>query len=84
MNNTFYDLNPPIEKIIVQINVKFTINEIIIKLFNSASMQVYLYDENNVILSIKFLEMNEYDYSLWNNDDEYLVNWVIKQLREEQ
>ncbi len=83
MNNTFYDLNPPIEKIIIQTSVKFTINELIINLFNSASMYINLYDKDNIIISNKYLEMNEYDYSLWNNDDEYLVNWVLKQLRNE-
>lgn len=81
MSNSYYPLEPEVERIVIQRVVKFTINNLNITLFNQATMTAVLYNVDDVLLDGLFLTLAGQEYLDWNSDDEYLVNWVAQQIR---
>lgn len=55
---------------------KFSIHNINVKLFESVSMNVLLFNENDVVVDGRYLVMDNADYAQWANDDNYLLEWV--------
>jgi len=51
-----------------------------IDLFNSATFSVDTFDIDGNILNRQMLTMNSEDYSQWNNNDSYVIEWVAKTL----
>jgi hypothetical protein len=80
MSDSYYPLEPAVERIVIQRVVKFTINNLNITLFNQATMTAVLYNDD-VLLDGLFLTLAGQEYLDWNSDDEYLVNWVSQQIR---
>ena len=76
--NTFY---PPINRV-VKIN-SFKIADVRIDLFEKATFRVLLFDADGKLADNKFFELTTDEYSLWSNDDKYLVNWVKIKLQDE-
>jgi len=78
MSNTFY---PPIIKS-VKLNT-FRITDVKIKLFESASLTVLLFDQDNNLCDSRFYELDIESYLEWNADDSWLVKWVKNKLQNE-
>jgi hypothetical protein len=78
---TFSTFYPPIFKN-VKIN-QFKIVDIKIKLFESASFTVLLYDTDNNLCDSKFYELPTDAYLQWYNEDVWLVKWVKNKLQNE-
>jgi hypothetical protein len=49
-------------------------------LFTSVSVNVALLEENNTFVDSKSFLLEGTDYTSWNNDDTYIVNYVLTQL----
>lgn len=80
MQDSYYPLDPPAEKVVVKRVIKFTITNLNITLFNQATMMAMLYDDD-IMFDGLFLTLAGQEYLEWNNDDEYLVDWVARQIR---
>jgi hypothetical protein len=78
MSNTFY---PPIIKS-VKLNT-FRITDVKIKLFESATFTVLLFDQDNKLCDGRYYELDTEEYLQWNADDSWLVKWVKTKLQEE-
>jgi hypothetical protein len=81
-SNTPVPINPPI--FVPQPDLVF--NNMAVKIINmdlgiSASFCVYLFNDNT-ILSTKNYTMVGEDYTKWGNNDQYVYEWIIAQLRE--
>lgn len=81
MNKSYYPLEPPVEKIVVQRVVKFTINNLNITLFSQATLTAVLYNIDDVLLDCIALTLSGQEYLDWNSSDEYLINWTSQQIR---
>jgi hypothetical protein len=46
----------------------------------SASIDAQILDSAGVVVEVKHLKLEQPDYSLWGNDDEFVVNWTLTQL----
>jgi hypothetical protein len=79
MNQEYYPLDKPIEKVVRSEMIKFTINNIVVTPFNQATMSVMLLDLENVVVDGMYLVLEGEEYMLWNSD-EYLINWVKLQI----
>lgn len=77
-SNTFY---PPILKT-VKLNT-FRITDVKIKLFESASLTVLLFDQDNKLCDSRFYELDTETYLQWNADDQWLVKFVKAKLQQE-
>jgi hypothetical protein len=80
IENETYPLDEPITKIIRYEFLTFTISELMVQAFKSATMRVELNTIDQGVGEILFLTMEGPAYDLWNSD-EYLVNWVREQLK---
>lgn len=76
MNTEFYNLDYPVEQVIKNIIVKFSINDIVVTPFQSANIFVNLYNVRNECVLTSIFLMEGQEYSNWSDDDEYLINWV--------
>lgn len=80
--NAVYPLDPPSEKIIIQRITSFTITSVYLNPFNSAVVNIRMFDENNIALGGKSLLMEGEDYQAWSNDDSYLITFVEREIRD--
>ncbi len=74
-------MNTPIEIVPAQItqvkNVSsFRVTVTSLELFKSVTLNVQFFDEKNAIVDIKTLQISGTDYTNWNNDDNYIINYV--------
>jgi|LakMenEpi03Aug12_release.lakeMendotaPanAssembly.Ray.scaffolds.fasta_scaffold3082653_1 hypothetical protein len=80
MNNTNVNVipapyvRPPVDVVSLQIRVQSLI------LFTSATITVFLMGVNDVFLDSRIFVLEGTDYTSWNNDDSYIVNYVLTQL----
>jgi len=51
-----------------------------IVLFQSATLNVRLFDENNNYISTQLINISGDDYTNWGNDDTYIANYVAQNL----
>ena len=58
----------------------YRIDRIEISLFKSATITVVLLDSAGSILDVKFINMLQEDYSKWDADDSYVVEFINKRL----
>jgi hypothetical protein len=72
---------PQLSKV-VKIN-QFQIDNIKIKLFESVSFTVMLYDINNNFCDCRYFELSTDEYLQWGQDDAYLIKYVKTKLAEE-
>jgi hypothetical protein len=52
-----------------------------IQLFTSADIHVHYLNENGDCIDYNVLKMEGDDYAAWGNDDQYVINWVLSQIR---
>ena len=60
---------------------KFIIENITVNLFDSVKMNVVLFDENSNPVDFKLLTMENEEYKLWGDDDNYIINWITEKLK---
>lgn len=53
-------------------------------IFKSATLCVTLYDINDSVVTVKLYTLEGTDFLAWGTDDNYVVNWVKKQLENER
>ena len=56
------------------VNYSFEITQLIPS--TSATFRVYLFDSNNMIVTIQTYSMFGEDYKEWGSDDDYLIQWI--------
>jgi len=79
MNNNSINIVPQAQTTVKTIS-SFSIDVINIKLFQSAILNVILYDENKNYISSQSVEINGDDYKKWGNDDSYISNFIAQKL----
>tara|TARA_R110002126_G_scaffold266094_2_gene409250 strand:+ start:1466 stop:1729 length:264 start_codon:yes stop_codon:yes gene_type:complete len=79
MNQGYYDLDKPIEKVVRSEMIKFSINNLVCEPFDRATMSVMLLDESNSVVDGMYLILEGEEYKLWVSD-EYLISWVKLQI----
>ncbi len=60
---------------------KFTIENITVNLFNSVKINVVLFDDNFKPVDYKILTMENEEYKLWGDDDNYIIKWITDKLK---
>ena len=74
-----YEFNPITITKVNTIN-KFNISSIIVDLFNSVTITLFLYDNDNKMVDVKTLKMTTEEYQQWGNDDNYIIEYVKNKL----
>lgn len=80
MNTEFYNLDKPVEQIILNIIVKFAIIDIVINPFKSANIYINLYNDKDEGVASKNLLMEGEAYEMWGDNDDYLIEWIKIQI----
>ena len=70
----------PFSQVTTVIITSFKISCITVNLFNNASFQIELFDANQRIVDCKRLTMTPEQYLLWNNNDQYVTEFVATTL----
>ena len=60
---------------------KFIIENITVNLFNNVNINVILLDINNFPYEYKKFTMENEEYKLWGDDDNYIINWITEKLK---
>lgn len=76
-----YILYPPIKRE-QKINT-FKVEVIQMILFQSVSLNVILYDADEVFVCVKMIRLEGDDYKAWSEDDKYIIDYVREQLEKE-
>ena len=77
MNSTLYNIEP-ITRTKMITKIKIEIYDIV--LFTSCQIRVSFYSDDNIIIDNKLLFMNTEDYQLWASDDNYIVEYVKRNI----
>lgn len=78
--NATYELETPLQKVKTITIAKYQIQHIVVDLFSGCTIYLALYDEKSKLVEDIKLEMKQADYALWNNDDNYMVDWINAEL----
>jgi hypothetical protein len=70
----------PYDFITTQQVCSFKIDRIELTLFKQAILTIMLLNQSGGPVDIKVLQMNGNDYEQWNNDDNYVVEFVMNKL----
>jgi hypothetical protein len=58
-----------------------SIEPIELKLFESLSMSVLFFDENDKLIDAKKMVLDQTNgYNEWGNDDKFIITWIKQQL----
>lgn len=79
MNNTKFSINEH-QIVTTQIISSFTVSVSNVFLFESANLQVRLFDNNNNIANVFPLTLTGTDYTNWGGDDTYLYQYVADKM----
>ena len=71
----------PITITTTNIITKFFIENITVNLFDSVNINVVLFDKNNIPYEFKKFTMENEEYKLWGDDDNYIINWITEKLK---
>lgn len=77
---SLFPIKEPITITEIKTYINFNIMNLTITPFLQATMIAQCYTEKGEIGNSKYLVMSGEDYALWGGDDEYLINWVNRQL----
>lgn len=58
----------------------FVIDRIELTLFKKALITIVIYDSAKIPVDVRSIELSGSDYEQWNNDDNYVVQYVCNQL----
>ena len=74
-------LYPPI-KVEKKIN-QFKVEISHLVLFESVTVNVLLYDQDDNYVSLRIFRIEGDDYKSWSDDDKYIINYIREKLNEE-
>jgi hypothetical protein len=77
MNQTIYDIEPITRTKLI---TKMKIEVMSILLFESCNIRILFCDDDNSIIDCKILIMENEDYTNWSNDDNYIIDFVKKNI----
>lgn len=60
--------------------VSFTVSVIDLQLFNSVTLSVTTFDSQRLVVNSTNIVLSGSDYLAWNNDDQYIINYVAEKL----
>jgi hypothetical protein len=66
----------PLEVVTVKHKHSFSVTIMHVVMFESVSLSIAFYDENNACIDRENITLTGADYSNWGTDDNYLVNYV--------
>lgn len=75
-----YPLDAPVDKTAVRTICSFTIFSIDLVPFTGCKVSVRLLDADGRFLFNAVYDMNQQDYALWTNDDDYIISWIKDQI----
>lgn len=75
-------VDPPVEKTIVRIISGFSIMNVSVVPFECAVIPTKLFDLSGTVIINKTFTMGGIDYANWNNDDQYLYDWIETQIQQ--
>jgi len=58
----------------------FTIQNVTVQLFNGASLDAFMFDQNRNLYKVQRVNIDQEEYLQWNNDDTYIVDLVATKL----
>ena len=70
----------PFTKITTQVITSFTVSCRTLNLFENAVFVVESFDKNKVLVVRDLVTLTNEEYTQWNNNDEFIINIVAKQL----
>ncbi len=70
----------PQDQITTKVIYGFNIQNVELVLFNSARINVELFDEHRNMIDFQVLTMSGQAYEDWGNNDEYVINFVATTL----
>mgnify|MGYP001373295734 CR=1 FL=1 len=76
-----YELDDSITHVVSKTITKYQIQQIMVHLFSGCTIAISLRDANDSVVENTYLEMNQSDYELWSNDDNYIIEWINAELR---
>jgi hypothetical protein len=79
MSSTEVSIQPK-EFITLRTSNKISIFVTSVKLFQQAEIHVHFLDDAGSCIEVNVFVMEGEDYLSWSNDDQYVVNWVLKKL----
>jgi len=80
MSRQVYSLDGPVEQVIRNIMVSFTINDTVIVPFKCATVYINLLNNSGECVATETYTMEGWAYDQWGGDDEYLINWIRQQV----
>ena len=70
----------PFNKTTIQTAVRFSLDISQLILNTSATFRVSLYDAEDQCFENKYVTLEGDDYKNWNNDDQYVINFIAMKL----
>ena len=79
INNSKISITP-FDQVTTKVITSFSVNVNNLVLNTSASLTVQLYDQNEMLVDIKMIQIKGEDYTNWSNNDEYIINYVAEKM----
>ena len=76
MNQSNNIIDPPIPKTKNYNIASFSVSVINLILFTSVSLSVIFFGDDKAVVDTKLITLKDDDYVKWNNDDQYIIDYV--------
>ena len=73
-------LDPPVIKTTTVMITSFAVSVISLELFKSATLSVMFYSDNGSVVDSKIIILKGDDYVMWKDNDQYIIDYVIKNI----
>jgi len=80
MSREVFNLDGPVEQVIRNVFVAFSINDTIVVPFKCATVYINLLNISGDCVATQMYMMEGLAYAQWGGDDEYLINWIREQV----
>lgn len=70
----------PAQEVTTVTVASFKINVMSLELFKGAHLSIALFNSEMNVIGIKYIDIMGEDYEQWNNDDNYVINFVANKL----
>ncbi len=81
MSGNQYDVNiVPAEKTVTKTVTNFTVSVVQLNLFTNVIVAVTTYDVDQNQIDSLLMDISGENYLAWNNNDQYIINYVANQL----
>jgi len=80
MNREVFNLDGPVEQVIRNVMIAFTINDTVVVPFKCATVYINLLNSSGDCVATQMYVMEGWAYEQWGGDDAYLINWIRQQV----